>query len=57
MGWNCKNDKRIKLANFYRPPGINVPNELKVSLFQKIRKVVEGNLVVIVGDFNYSEIN
>ena len=31
---------------------------LEASLFQEIRKVVEGNnLVVIVGDFNYPDIN
>ena len=54
----CKNDKRIKLGNFYRPPGINIQNELEASLFQEIRNVVDGNnLVVIVGDFNYADIN
>ena len=31
---------------------------LEGSLFQEIRKVVEGNnLIVIVGDFNYPDIN
>ena len=32
--------------------------ELEASLFQEIRKEVEGNnLVIIVGDFNYPDIN
>ena len=46
----CKND-RIKLGNFYRPPGMEAQHGLEASLFQEFRKVVEGNnLVVIMGE-------
>ena len=49
---------KIKLGNFYRLPGMEAQHRLEASLFQEIRKVVEGNnLVVIVGDFNYPDIN
>ena len=52
----CKN-KKIKLGNFYRPPGMKTRYGLEASLFQEIRKVVEGNnLVVVVGDFHYRDI-
>ena len=54
----CKNDKKIKLGNFCRPPGMEGQYGLEASLFQEIRKVIEGNsLVVIAGDFNYLDIN
>ena len=54
----CKNDKTIKLWNFYRPPGMDAQNGLEASLFQEIRKVVEGNnLVVVVWYFNYPYIS
>ena len=50
--------KKIKLGNFYRPSGMEAQYVLEASLFHEIRKVFEGNnLVVIVRDFNYSDSN
>ena len=37
----CKNYKKIKLENFYRPWGMEVQQGLEASLFQEIRKVVK----------------
>ena len=49
--------KKIKLGNFYRPPGMEAQYGLGAALFQQIRKLVEGNnLVVIVGNFNFPDI-
>ena len=53
-----KNDEKIRLGNFSWSPLMEAQNGLEASLFQEIRKVVEGNnLVVVVGDFNYPDIN
>ena len=53
----CKNDKKIKLGNFYRPPEMEAQFGLEASLFQEMKKVVEvNNLVAVVGDFNYPDI-
>ena len=50
---------KIKLGNFYRPPGTEAQYGLKASLFPEIRKIVEGNnnSVVIVEDFSSTNIN
>ena len=46
----CKNDDKVKLRNFYKPLGMEAQYGLEASLFQEIRKVVEGNnLVFIMG--------
>ena len=49
--------KKIKLVKFYRTPGMEAQYVLEAVLFHEIRKVFEGNnLVVFVGDFNYPDI-
>ena len=51
-----KRIKKVKLANFYKPLGMEVQQWLAISLFQKIRKIVKGNnLVIIMGGFNYPD--
>ena len=50
--------KKTKLGNFYRPSVMEAQQRFEASLFQEIRKVVEGNnLEIVMGYFNDPDIN